>query len=146
MHIKCALELIMSIGQSLGQRDRGRYSMSTCKSSGNDSNIDQLSGPVNKGPVFNHGVGYIHNIHGSSRREDRCTEGFVRHCNADHCLHCQLVGKSASMHFVMHLFENVLVIHILVEKECKGRRGRYSHFGRQFDTASNKRSRQRERN
>ena len=56
----------------------------------------------------------------------------------------KLVGKSASMHFVMHLFENVLVIHILVEKECKGRRGRYSHFGRQFDTASNKRSRQRD--
>ena len=136
----------MSIGQSLGKRDNGRYRMPDCNSSSNSSNIGQMCGPVNKRQIFDHGVGYVHDIRCSSRRTLRCSEGFVRHCNADHCLHCQLVGKSASMHFVMHLFENVLVIHILVEKECKGRRGRYSHFGRQFDTASNKRSRQGKRN
>ncbi len=92
--------------------------------------------------ILNQGVGYVHNICSCSRCAPRCTEGFVRHGNSYHFLYCQLVGKSPSVHFVMHFFEKILVIHILVESNCQRRN---SHFGRQFDTASNKRSRERER-
>ena len=57
MHIEHALDLIVSIGQSLGKRDSGRYSMSVCNNNGNSSNMDQMCGSINKDQVFNHGVG-----------------------------------------------------------------------------------------
>ena len=70
----------------------------------------------------------------SGRGPRRGANSFIRHCHADNRLHCELTGKGASMHFVVHLLQHILMIHFGSEDEGKIGRNNGHLDKEKFDT------------
>ncbi len=109
-------------------------------SSGNSSNVSLMGHPIDEQEILCQGMRNPYDSRNRGGSASSQANAFVRHCNTDHDKHCLLFGNCALAHLLVHLFELIFMVHVLCENESNGGRRRYVHFGRQFDTASNKRS------